>query len=308
MDFIHKFQQIVQIQNENSDKKIGKFLSPITEGEISQIEKLLDEPLSKEFKQLYYFSNGQSENGKGVLFGERLISAEEIIRQLEFSRTLVKPKNRTLDNPEKSAQLIKEIVDFYIKRAIGERKNWFKLEFNCGIGTYGGPYVYAEETTTPKEREISEIEFKAYNDIAETIKILHELEKSTYNWDGLKFVVFSSGKYDVERTFYDFDNKITFTSTPENAIKKQYFHYKWLPLFSDIGGNYIGIDFDPDKNGKKGQIINFGQNEEQMFVMADSLEEFFDLVLTEIKKPNNKLMNTENHVHDILRELKNNCA
>jgi len=85
---------------------------------------------------------------------------------------------------------------------------------------------------------------------------------------------------------------------------KKYFNYKWLPVFSDYGGNYIGIDLDPDTNGKKGQIINFGRDEEIMIVLADSLEEFFDFILTEISKPDNKLLKLEHHLHDTLKELK----
>jgi cell wall assembly regulator SMI1 len=120
----------------------------------------------------------------------------------------------------------------------------------------------------------------------------------------LEFVVFANGKYEVERTFYDFDNQIPFTSTPGNAIRKKYFHYKWLPLFSDYSGNYLGIDCDPDINGKKGQIINFGRDEEDMVVLADSLEHFFDFILSEIKTADSSLLHTEYHLHDTLKKLK----
>ena len=34
---------------------------------------------------------------------------------------------------------------------------------------------------------------------------------------------------------------------------------KWLPFCSDDGGNFIGIDLDPDVNGTVGQVINFGK-------------------------------------------------
>jgi cell wall assembly regulator SMI1 len=313
MEIINKFQQIIEIQNENSNEKIGELNTPISNEHLFKIEKLISEPLSNEFKELYSFSNGQSFDGKGLLFGERFISSEEIIKQLEFSLTLVKPNDKTIDNPEKSEQLLKTIIDFYVDKApkhklLGLTKIWYKIEFDCSVGSYGGPYIYFDKNVTTKERETFKIEFEEYKNIANTIKELHELEKSAYNWDELNFTVFSDKSYKVERTFYDFDNQISFTSTPENAIKKKYFHYKWIPLFSDFGGNYIGIDLDPDTNGKKGQIINFGRDEEKMLVIADSLEHFFDLILTEIKNPNNKLINSEYHLHDTLRELKNNYA
>jgi len=62
---------------------------------------------------------------------------------------------------------------------------------------------------------------------------------------------------------------------------------------------------DPDNEGKKGQIINFGRDEENMFVIADNLDLFFDFMLTEAKKPDNKLLNSKFHLHDTLRKLKN---
>jgi len=309
MEISNKLQHIIQIQNDHSEEKFGELNKPITDEQIFSIEKHLDEPLPNEFKELYSFSNGQSKSGNGILFGLTFISSDEIIKQLEFCLTLVKPVNKTINNPDKSKQFLKTIIDFYIDKApkhkfFGVKKSWYKIEFNCGVGSYGGPYIYFDENTTSKERETFKIGFGDYEIIAETIKQLHELEKSTHNWDELNFVVYSDTTYKVERSFYDFDNQISFTSTPENAIRKKYFHYKWLPLFSDLGGNYIGIDFDPDIKGIKGQIINFGRDEENMFVVADSLENFFGLLLTEIKNPNTKLLNLENHLIDILRALK----
>lgn len=311
MTIVDKLNQIIQLQNEHSSEKIGAFNPPVTVENLLKIEQLIGEPLSDEFKELYSFSDGQTTDGREVLFGERFISAEEIIRQLEFSLTLVKPKGKSLEHPEKSESLIKKIIDFYLEKApkhklFGLSKSWYKIEFSCGVGSYGGPYVYASENTTAKERGYFKIESEEYSNIAGTIKELHELEKSSHNWDELIFTVFSDKTYKLERSVYDFDNQISFTSTPENAIKKKYFHYKWLPLFSDFGGNYIGIDLDPDTNGTKGQIINFGRDEERMFVIADSLEEFFDFILTELKMPNSKLLNGEEHLHDLLRNLKHN--
>ena len=54
--------------------------------------------------------------------------------------------------------------------------------------------------------------------------------------------------------------------------------------------------------------IGFSIDEEKMFVIANSLEHLFDFILAEIKNPNNKLSNSENHLYDILRELKNSNA
>jgi cell wall assembly regulator SMI1 len=200
-------------------------------------------------------------------------------------------------------------VTFYIEKApkhkmFGLKKSWFKIEFTCGIDSYGGPYLYRSENSTSKDREVIEINLEDYENVAETIKELHELEKETYNWDELEFVVFADGKFEYERTHFDIDNQISFTSSPENTIKKKYFHLKWIPVFSDYGGNYIGIDLDPDTKGKKGQVIIFGRDEENMIVLADNLDLFFDNLLTEMAKSENGLLNSVNHIHNILRELK----
>lgn len=309
MNIYSKLEEIKRLQEVNSDKQIGLFNSPIAENEIQQIENLIGETLPTDFKQSYLHANGQDNESDGLLLGELFMHSDEIVRQLEFSRTLIKPEVKTIDNPQESKELIQKIVDFYLSRApkhqmFGLKKRWYKIEFKCGIGSYSGPYLYANENTTSKEREVLEIEYKNYDSISDTIKELHELEEKSYNWDELNFVVYSNSKYEVERSFYNFDNEISFTSTPEDCIKKKYFHYKWIPIFSDFGGNYIGMDLDPDIKGKKGQIINFGRDEENMFVLADNLREFFDFIIQEIKKPSSILLNSESHLHDILKELK----
>jgi cell wall assembly regulator SMI1 len=309
MDLLHKLQQIISIQNKNSEEKNGELNDPIKEQQIARIEKLLGETLNEECIKLYSYADGQMEGGKGVLFGERFISSEEVIHHLEFSHTLVKPENKRIENKEKSDELIKKIVDFYRSKAPtykfpGFKKRWYKMEFKCGVGAYEGPYLYPDESTTEEKRKLVDIDFASYETIAASIQALHESEKETYNWDNLEFVVFANGDYEVERTFYDFDNQIPFSSLPEHAIRKKYFHNKWLPLFSDYGGNYIGIDYDPDINGKKGQVINFGRDEEEMIVLADSLENFFDFILSELQKADSKLLSPAYHLHDLLKDMK----
>jgi cell wall assembly regulator SMI1 len=63
------------------------------------------------------------------------------------------------------------------------------------------------------------------------------------------------------------------SSTPENHIKCEYASNKWIPLFNS-GGTCIGIDLDPGELGTQGQIINFGADDEDKYVLAKSLDEF----------------------------------
>lgn len=63
---------------------------------------------------------------------------------------------------------------------------------------------------------------------------------------------------------------------PEGHIKCLYANKLWIPFAHDSSGNHIGIDLDPDVNGKIGQVINFGRDEDDKYVIANNLQEFLD--------------------------------
>ena len=84
------------------------------------------------------------------------------------------------------------------------------------------------------------------------------------------------------------------TSYPPGAVRAYDTHRRWFPLGHDGGGNFIGFDLDPAENGTVGQIINFGRDETDKFVMAPSLREFLALVLGEIGRGNYRLDPDEN--------------
>ncbi|MBR3422540.1 MAG: SMI1/KNR4 family protein [Ruminococcus sp.] len=67
-----------------------------------------------------------------------------------------------------------------------------------------------------------------------------------------------------------------FSSKPEGCIKRLYANSKWIPICADGGGNFLGVDLDPDVNGRVGQVINFGRDEHNKAVLADSLDAFFE--------------------------------
>ena len=163
--------------------------------------------------------------------------------------------------------------------------------------------MYANKNTTDREREALRLTREMRTDLMNLAKELHDLEIDEYNWDNVQITLFGNGKKEVNRTFYNFDNTLPLSSTPSESIKKKYFHIKWIPIISDHGGNYIGIDLDPDVKGKKGQVIIFGRDEEKMLVLSDSWEEFLDWNL-ELLKNNLQIFKENRHLHDIYREFK----
>ena len=66
------------------------------------------------------------------------------------------------------------------------------------------------------------------------------------------------------------------SSHPSGAIQRQYSTPGWLPLLSDDEGNHIGVDLNPGPAGTVGQVINFGRDEEQKYVLFPSVVELVE--------------------------------
>lgn len=66
------------------------------------------------------------------------------------------------------------------------------------------------------------------------------------------------------------------------GVRPVYTHPAWIPLFQDGDrSDYFGIDLAPARGGKKGQLINFGRDEDQHFIAASDLEAFLAFWLAE---------------------------
>ena len=72
----------------------------------------------------------------------------------------------------------------------------------------------------------------------------------------------------------------------KGLVKETYANKKWVPFAYDWGGNFLGLDFDPDLNGKVGQVINFGRDEDEKFVLANSFSEFIEWYISELESGN----------------------
>ena len=76
------------------------------------------------------------------------------------------------------------------------------------------------------------------------------------------------------------------TFYPEEAIKHKYACAGWFPFSVDGGGNHLGIDLSPGPQGKIGQVINFGADEENKVVVATSFEAFLAWQLAQLQGGN----------------------
>lgn len=97
-----------------------------------------------------------------------------------------------------------------------------------------------------------------------------------YDLDGMYAEWASWREFDSDATLND---AIYYSSVPAGAVKCRYTNPKWIPLAHDYASNYIGVDLDPDKQGVIGQVINFGRDENDKKVFANSLKEFFELLI-----------------------------
>lgn len=86
----------------------------------------------------------------------------------------------------------------------------------------------------------------------------------------------------------DIATEITGESYPNGAIKPTYVNVKWIPLTYDGGSNHLGIDVDPGPAGVVGQVINFGRDENNKFVLASSLSNFIAWMLAQYQGGNYK--------------------
>lgn len=65
---------------------------------------------------------------------------------------------------------------------------------------------------------------------------------------------------------------------PAGAVDPAYINPRWIPLTHDGSGNHIGVDFDPWPNGRVGQVILFGRDEDVKAVLAESLGKFLEWI------------------------------
>ena len=84
----------------------------------------------------------------------------------------------------------------------------------------------------------------------------------------------------------DFATEVTGESYPIDAVKPIYINLKWILFSHDGSGNHLGVDLDPGSAGVIGQVINFGTDENNKFMLASSLTDFVAWIVAQYQMGN----------------------
>jgi cell wall assembly regulator SMI1 len=89
---------------------------------------------------------------------------------------------------------------------------------------------------------------------------------------------------------------------PEGAVDSAYTNPGWIPLTGDGSSGHIGLDFDPWPDGRVGQVILFGRDEDVKVVLAESLGQFLKWVAGLLESGNFRLKAAADEV--VLRQFR----
>ena len=124
-------------------------------------------------------------------------------------------------------------------------------------------------------------------------------EKSRFTAFCVRFghivVLIKSLSQDVEYTKKYFQNRDAlltefpkhFTSEDiekmkDSRIKPYLFNKKWIPFAEYCDSCFLMLDFDPDKEGKEGQIICYIHDPDEVIYVAESLTKLIEGIMEEI--------------------------
>lgn len=141
------------------------------------------------------------------------------------------------------------------------------------------PQIHAELTPGVEDSELDELEaltgqtlppdfralYRRHGDWGRALRLTHmplmQVHRDWLMWESLSGEDFASSP----KGHFSF---------PPGAITPRYINLGWIPFLSDHGGNAVGIDLAPAAMGVRGQVITFGRDEREKFVLAPSLGDF----------------------------------
>lgn len=69
----------------------------------------------------------------------------------------------------------------------------------------------------------------------------------------------------------------------DERIKPYLFNKKWIPFAEYCDSCFLMLDFDPDKEGKEGQILCYIHDPDEVVYVAESLKDLIFSIIREIK-------------------------
>jgi len=124
------------------------------------------------------------------------------------------------------------------------------------------------------------------------------LTKMIYQWNGWSETNEHIDKEGWRNRLDEFQ-----TSFEPGKVRAIYSNNKWIPFALLAENCYLGLDFDPAPGGVEGQVINFGREEEQKTVLADSFGEFLNGYVSELERGNFLVARTDRRVEFLPKEL-----
>ena len=160
-----------------------------------------------------------------------------------------------------------------------------------------------QEISGASEEEIAALEEKFEITLPDDVKELYSYK------NGSKYLSFLTCLIDerdmafcllslqaIEKTKHYFQNRDTLlTEFPEyftgediekmkdSRIKPYLFNKRWIPFAEYCDSCFLMLDFDPDKEGKEGQILCYIHDPDEVVYVAESLKDLIFSIIREIK-------------------------
>jgi cell wall assembly regulator SMI1 len=106
------------------------------------------------------------------------------------------------------------------------------------------------------------------------------LAKARENWESWKDIIDEWSPEEMT------EGSAFCTSGTPDAVQALYANRYWIPFAYDYCGNHLGVDLDPGARGTVGQVINFGSDEEDKYVVATSVAAFMEWLVDQLESGN----------------------
>lgn len=125
-------------------------------------------------------------------------------------------------------------------------------------------------------------------DLIDFYKIHNGLDSDTgifYGWSFLSLEEIIS-EWEIWRDLVDSKTFDGIFSEPDDGIKNDWYNLKWIPIGTDGGGNCICLDFDPEKGGQIGQLIEVWHDSPERIWTAPSFKNYIEKYANDLEENN----------------------